>query len=127
MNMKIGIIGGTGLGNLGFSGKKEDIKMMTPYGIISDSITKGDYKGREIYVLPRHGRKHDINPSNVNYRANIWALKQLGVTHILAPTAVGSLREDYKPRDIVFTDQFIDFTKQRKSSFYDGSTEEYNN
>ena len=119
--MKIGIIGGTGLYDLNFMKDSRKIGLATPYGAPSDLITAGSYQGKEVYILPRHGEKHTINPSNVNYRANIHALKELGVTHILAPSAVGSLKENYKPGDLVFTDQFIDRTTQRRSTFYDNT------
>ena len=76
-------------------------------------------KDLEVVFIPRHGANHQFNPTNVNYRANIYAMKELGVTHIFAPSAVGSLQEDYKPGDMVFTDQFIDRTTKRISTFYE--------
>ena len=118
----IGIIGGSGLDDPQIipSAKKE--KVHTPYGATSDAITVGEVGGTKILVIPRHGADHSINPSNVNYRANIWALKELGATHILAPTACGSLRDDIKPGSLVFIDQFIDRTTRRMCTFYEGST-----
>lgn len=91
----------------------------TIYGDPSSPIVCGNLKGMEVCVLSRHGKKHEIPPSQVNYRANIWALKSLGCTHIIATTAVGSLKEEIKPGDFVILDQLIDFTKQRKITFYE--------
>ncbi|RLF18160.1 MAG: S-methyl-5'-thioadenosine phosphorylase, partial [Thermoprotei archaeon] len=92
----------------------------TPYGPPSDEIIVGEFKGRRIAFLPRHGRGHVVPPHMINYRANIWALKTLGVERIIAVSAVGSLREDYRPGDFVVPDQFIDFTKNRTYTFFDG-------
>lgn len=117
---KIGILGGTGVYDPEILEGSRTMDVSTPFGKPSDSITTGHLGHHELFILPRHGSRHTINPGNVNYRANIHALKQLGVTHILAPSAVGSLREDFKPGDIVLTDQFIDRTAGRRSSFYDG-------
>jgi len=119
--MAIGIIGGTGVYDPNLLEDSEQIKINTPYGPTSDLVTTGKFKGKEIVIIPRHGVKHTINPSNVNYRANIYALKQLGVTHLLAPSAVGSLKEEIKPGHFVFTDQFIDRTYDRKRTFYVGN------
>jgi 5'-methylthioadenosine phosphorylase len=121
MAIKAGIIGGSGVYDPGMLEGIEKIKVHTPYGATSDLITSGKLKEREVFFIPRHGPNHVINPSNVNYRANIYALKKLGVTHILAPSAVGSLNEGMKPGDFVFTDQFIDRTYKRETSFYTGS------
>jgi 5'-methylthioadenosine phosphorylase len=116
----IGIIGGTGVYDSGLFSDKKDIKVFTPYGEPSDLITVGEYAGRKVAFLPRHGKGHRIPPHGINFRANIWALKQLGVRRIVAPSAVGSLSYDYKPGDIALPDQFIDFTKSRQYTFYDG-------
>jgi 5'-methylthioadenosine phosphorylase len=116
----IGIIGGTGVYDSGLFSDKKEIKVFTPYGEPSDLITIGEYAGRRVAFLPRHGRGHRIPPHGINFRANIWALKQLGVRRIVAPSAVGSLGYDYKPGDIALPDQFIDFTKSRQYTFYDG-------
>jgi 5'-methylthioadenosine phosphorylase len=116
--VKIGIIGGTGFDENIFEDEKK-IEKSTPYGKPSDKIITGKYKGVEVVFIPRHGAKHTINPTNVNYRANISALKDLGVTHILAPTACGSLRENMKPGDFIMPDQFIDRTTKRIQTFYD--------
>ena len=120
MQAEIGIIGGTGLYDPELLKNVEEVKVDTPYGDPSDSITIGDLAGRRVAFLPRHGKKHTIRPTDVNSRANIFALKKLGVTRILAPSAVGSLKEDYKPGDVVFVDQFIDRTTKREQSFYTG-------
>lgn len=119
MAMKIGIIGGSGLDNPNLLENYEEREVETKYGKPSGKIVCGKISGIDVCILPRHGKKHDISPSQVNYRANIAALKMLGCSHILATSAVGSLKEEIAPGDLVFPDQFIDFTKQRKTSFYD--------
>src|SRR5262245_13621730 len=116
----IGIIGGTGVYDPGLFSAKHQIKVHTPYGEPSDLVTIGEYSGVKVAFIPRHGRGHRIPPHSINSRANIWALKQLGVKRIIAPSAVGSLQENYKPGDIAIPDQFVDFTKKRKYTFYDG-------
>jgi 5'-methylthioadenosine phosphorylase len=118
MQAEIGIIGGTGLYDPKLLKNVEEVTMDTPYGAPSDAITIGELAGRCVAFLPRHAKKHTIRPTDVNSRANIFALKKLGVQRILAPSAVGSLKEDYKPGDIVFVDQFIDRTTKREQSFY---------
>jgi 5'-methylthioadenosine phosphorylase len=115
-----GIIGGTGVYDPGLFTAKREIKVHTPYGEPSDLVTIGEYSGVKVAFIPRHGKGHRIPPHSINSRANIWALKQLGVTRIIAPSAVGSLQEGYKPGDIAIPDQFIDFTKKRQYTFYDG-------
>ena len=117
---EIGIIGGTGVYDPGLFSDRREIKVHTPYGEPSDAITIGDYSGVKVAFIPRHGRGHRIPPHRINSRANIWALKQLGVKRIIAPSAVGSLQQEYKPGDIAIPDQFIDFTKGRQYTFYDG-------
>ncbi|MBU0667088.1 MAG: S-methyl-5'-thioadenosine phosphorylase [Nanoarchaeota archaeon] len=117
--MKIGIIGGSGVYDPGMLTNIKKVKLHTPYGATSEIITSGKFENIDAFFISRHGANHEINPTNVNYRANIWALKELGVTHILAPSAVGSLKEEYKPGDMVFTDQFIDKTTKRISTFYE--------
>ncbi len=119
VNVKIGIIGGSGLDNPKLLENYEEKQVETPYGKPSSSIVCGKISGIDVFILARHGKKHEIPPSQVNYRANIAALKMIGCTHILATSAVGSLKEEIKPGDLVFPDQFIDMTKQRKSTFYD--------
>jgi 5'-methylthioadenosine phosphorylase len=118
MQAEIGIIGGTGLYDPELLKNIEEITVDTPYGAPSDSITTGELGGRRVAFLPRHGKKHTIRPTDINVRANIFALKKLGVQRILAPSTVGSLREEYKPGDIAFIDQFIDHTTRREQSFY---------
>lgn len=116
----IAIIGGTGVYDPGLLKDKRELKVYTPYGDPSDFITIGNYAGRRIAFIPRHGKGHRIPPHKINARANIWALKELGVTRILAPAAVGSMRTELKPGHIAIPDQFVDFTKSRQYSFYDG-------
>ncbi|MGH7992212.1 MAG: S-methyl-5'-thioadenosine phosphorylase [Limisphaerales bacterium] len=109
---RIGIIGGTGLYNLeGFTGQKW-VKVKTPFGLPSDDLLTGKLAGRNVVFLARHGRGHRILPSELNHRANIWAMKKLGVAWIISVSAVGSLQEKYKPCDIVLVDQFLDRTKR---------------
>ena len=116
----IAIIGGTGVYDPELLIDTKKIKIATPYGAPSDLITIGTFCGKRIAFIPRHGFNHYLPPHKVPYRANIWALKQLGVTRIIGPSAVGSLNEKIPPGDIVITDQFIDFTKNRDYTFYDG-------
>ena len=118
-DIKIAIIGGTGLDDPDLFEHIEDKNIETPYGKPSDPIKIAMHKDMKLAFLARHGKKHNIQPSSVNYRANIWALKELGVERIISCSAVGSLQELYKPGDIVFPDQFIDFTKKRDYTFYD--------
>ncbi len=115
---RIGVIGGSGI--YGIFEPMESLKVHTPYGAPSDDVQIGKLGDIEIAFIPRHGRGHRIPPHRVNYRANIYALKSLGVERIVAVSAVGSLREDYRPGDIVIVDQYIDFTKKRDYTFYDG-------
>jgi len=118
MQAEIGIIGGTGLYDPKLLKNIQDITVDTPYGTPSDSITVGELEGKCVAFLPRHGKRHTIRPTDINVRANIFALKKLGVKRILAPSTVGSLREEYHPGEIVFCDQFIDRTTRREQSFY---------
>jgi len=118
MQAEIGIIGGTGLYDPKLFKNVKEITLDTPYGAPSDAITVGELSDRRVAFLPRHGKKHTIRPTDVNSRANIFALKKLGVQRILAPSAVGSLKEELKPGDLVFVDQFIDRTTRREQSFY---------
>ena len=109
---RVGIIGGSGLYHLeGFTGQKW-ISIKTPFGPPSDDLLSGRLKDRDVVFLPRHGRGHRILPTELNHRANIWALKKLGVAWIISVSAVGSLQARYKPCHIVFPDQFLDRTKQ---------------
>lgn len=119
MEAKIAVIGGSGLDDPGLMSDIEEKDIETPYGKPSSNLVMGKIEGRETVVLARHGKKHSIYPTGVNYRANIYALKEVGCTHILATTAVGSLREEIKPGDLVFLDQFIDQTKHRALTFHE--------
>jgi 5'-methylthioadenosine phosphorylase len=115
----IGIIGGSGLDNPDIFSNPRDEKVSTPYGDPSSPLKRGTIGGVEVALLARHGREHTIPPTEVNFRANIAALKAAGCTHILATTAVGSLREEIHRGDLIIADQFIDFTKQRKMTFFE--------
>ena len=117
--VKIGIIGGSGLDDPKLITNFEEKELDTPYGKPSSKITCGKINNVDVCILARHGKSHDIPPSLVNYRANIYALKMLGCDYILATSAVGSLRDEIKPGNLVFPNQFIDFTRQRKMTFYD--------
>ncbi|MDR2376504.1 MAG: S-methyl-5'-thioadenosine phosphorylase [Treponema sp.] len=116
---RIGVIGGSGLDNPDILTNSRDEEFSTPYGAPSSLLKRGTIGGTDVVLLARHGREHTIPPSQVNYRANIAALKASGCSHILATTAVGSLREDIHRGDLVIVDQFIDFTRQRKMSFHE--------
>jgi 5'-methylthioadenosine phosphorylase len=121
MSNHIAIIGGTGLYKMeGFS-LEEEIIIHTPFGHPSDAIMSGSIAGRKVYFLPRHGKGHTILPHEINHRANIWALKSLGVSYIICVTAVGSLQEKYAPRDIVLFDQFYDRTSRRNEHTFFGN------
>ncbi|MDH5711699.1 MAG: S-methyl-5'-thioinosine phosphorylase [Gammaproteobacteria bacterium] len=115
----IAIIGGTGLDKLPALQDVHEIKVDTPYGATSNVLKKGRIGDNEIIFLPRHGENHSIAPHEINYRANIWALKQQGVTHILAINAVGGISEKMSPEKIVFPDQIIDYTHSRQHTFSD--------
>jgi len=115
----VGIIGGSGLDNPDILKDAYDETATTLYGEPSSPLKHGTINGVNVILLARHGRQHTIAPSGVNYRANISALKAAGCTHILATTAVGSLKEEIDRGDLVIIDQFIDFTKQRKMTFFD--------
>lgn len=117
----IGIISGSGLDDPNILERSSEVSIQTPYGTPSSKIKEGKISGQDVAILARHGINHSISPSNINFQANIWALKEIGCTHILATTAVGSLREKIKPGDIVFPDQFIDHTKMRLATFFDGN------
>ncbi|HSB31967.1 MAG TPA: MTAP family purine nucleoside phosphorylase, partial [Candidatus Sulfobium mesophilum] len=106
--IKVAIIGGSGLDDPGLMKEIKEKKVKTPYGNPSSALTIGRIRGVDTVILSRHGKDHSIYPTGVNYRANIHALKKEGCTHILATTAVGSLREKIRPGDLVFVDQFID-------------------
>lgn len=116
--IKIGIIGGSGMDDPKLMQNKKDKRVKTPYGSPSSALTTGKINGTDVVILARHGKDHSIYPTGVNFRANVYSLKQEGCTHILATTAVGSLREKIRPGDLVFVDQFIDFTKHRLLTFH---------
>ena len=116
---KLAIIGGSGLYNIEGLSNVESLKIKTPWGDPSDELTKALFKSKEVIFLPRHGRGHFISPTKINFRANIDALKQLGVTDIVSISAVGSLKEDLKPGMFVIVDQFIDRTFARNKTFFD--------
>ena len=116
---KLAIIGGSGLYDVEEFKEREFLKINTPWGKPSDKILKIKYKENEVYFLPRHGRGHFISPTNINFRANIDSLKQLGVTDIVSVSAVGSLKENLSPGTFVIVDQFIDRTFSRKKTFFD--------
>lgn len=119
MAIKVAIIGGSGLDNPNLIRDIEEMVVETPYGKPSSPLVTGKISGVDAVVLARHGPDHTIYPTGVNYKANIYALKEAGCTHILATTAVGSLREAIRPGDLVFVDQFIDQTKHRPLTFHD--------
>ena len=114
----IGIFGGSGF--YSFLDKIEEVEIKTPYGEPSDKLLLGDINGKQVAFLPRHGRKHSIPPHKVNYRANVWAMKEIGVTRIISPCAVGCLQREIKPGDFVISDQYVDRTSGRIDTFYDG-------
>ena len=116
---EIGIFGGSGFYEFA-EGSVEEIKVDTPYGPPSDKIALMTVAGRRVAFLPRHGKSHSLPPHKVPYRANLWALKSLGVSRVLAPSAVGSLQAHIAPGDFVIVDQFIDRTSGRADTFYDG-------
>lgn len=116
---QVGIIGGTGFYSL-LTGEVSEAWIETPYGPPSDKVTVGKVGGRTVAFLPRHSKGHTIPPHKINYRANIWALKSLGVTDIIAPNACGSLQNHVKPGEFVICDQFVDRTSGRIDTFYDG-------
>ncbi len=116
---KLAIIGGSGLYDVEEFKEREFLKLNTPWGKPSDDILKIKYKEQEMCFLPRHGRGHSISPTNINFRANIDALKQLGVTDIVSVSAVGSLKESLPPGKFVIVDQFIDRTFARNKTFFD--------
>ncbi len=117
----IGIIGGSGIYNLSNIKVLDRFEINTPFGTPSDLISKIKVQDQEMLFLPRHGSGHSFAPTQVNYRANICAMKMLGATGILSFSACGSLREEFKPGDFVLVDQFIDHTKMRTSTFFDDS------
>lgn len=118
-SIPLAVIGGSGLYAIQELKDTREITMRTPFGNPSDRLMAGTLEGTRVVFLPRHGRGHRINPSEVNFRANIYALKQLGVEQIISVSACGSLREELHPRDMVFPDQLFDRTKARASTFFE--------
>jgi len=118
MEADIGIIGGTGIYDPGMFRNVKNVRIDIPYGEPSDYYYLGEFQGKNVAFLPRHGKEHTIPPHDINFRANISGFEQLGVTRILASCATGSLKKKYKPGDIVILDQFIDWKKTR-TTFYD--------
>jgi len=119
-NGRIGIIGGSGLYNIEGIKDVKDVEVETPFGVPSDKFTIGTLEGKSVVFLPRHGRSHNILPGELNFRANIYGMKKLGVERIIAVSAVGSMKEEIKPLDIVIPDQFIDRTRGRTDTFFGG-------
>ena len=118
MSAEIGVFGGSGFYSL--LDDVREIKVDTPYGPPSDSVMLAEVAGRKVAFLPRHGRNHTIPPHMINYRANVWAFHKLGVKAVISPCAVGSLQRHVAPEHIVLADQFVDRTKGRADTFYDG-------
>lgn len=116
---KVGIIGGSGLGDALAKTKGETVEVDTPFGRPSSPIVQANWDGTDIAILQRHGVGHVYNPSTVNYRANLFALKAMGCTHVIASGAVGSLREEIRPKDLVICDQVIDKTHKRAGTFFE--------
>ena len=117
-DVEIGVIGGSGF--YSFLDEITEVTVDTPYGAPSDSLMVGEVAGRKVAFLPRHGRQHSLPPHRINYRANLWALRTLGVRQVIAPCAVGSLRPELGPGALVVPDQFVDRTYGRDQTFYDG-------
>ncbi|WP_419995692.1 S-methyl-5'-thioadenosine phosphorylase [Streptomyces boninensis] len=115
---EIGVIGGSGF--YSFLDDVTEVAVDTPYGPPSDSLFVGEVAGRRVAFLPRHGRKHHLPPHGINYRANLWALRSLGVRQVLGPCAVGGLRPEYGPGTLLVPDQLVDRTKARTQTYYDG-------
>ncbi|MEV6313796.1 S-methyl-5'-thioadenosine phosphorylase [Streptomyces sp. NPDC051776] len=115
---EIGVIGGSGF--YSFLDDVTEVTVDTPYGAPSDSLFLGEISGRRVAFLPRHGRKHHLPPHRINYRANLWALRSLGVRQVLGPCAVGGLRPEFGPGTLLVPDQLVDRTKGRTQTFYDG-------
>ena len=115
----IGIIGGSGLYHIDGLEKVREVRVRTPFGAPSDALVVGNVGGVRVVFLSRHGRGHRTNPSSINYRANIYALKSVGVTQVISVSAVGSMKDSIHPGDVVLPDQFIDLTKRRVSTFFE--------
>ena len=118
MKAEIGVFGGSGF--YSFLEDVQELEADTPYGKPSHTLAVAEVGGRKVAFMPRHGSKHTLPPHMINYRANMWAMKELGVSRIIAPCAAGSLQAGVKPGDFVICDQFVDRTSARKDTFYDG-------
>ena len=118
VSAKLGVFGGSGFYSIDNLKNVQELSIDTPYGKTSDALLIGELEGIETVFLARHGRHHIFTPSEVPYRANIWAMKSLGVKWIISASAVGSLREEIKPLDMVLPDQFIDRTNNRPMTFF---------
>ncbi|WP_446040826.1 S-methyl-5'-thioadenosine phosphorylase [Streptomyces sp. SID1121] len=117
-NAEIGVIGGSGF--YSFLEDVTEVEVDTPYGAPSDSLFLGEIAGRRVAFLPRHGRAHNLPPHRINYRANLWALRSVGVKQVLGPCAVGGLVPEYGPGTLLVPDQLVDRTKARTQTYYDG-------
>jgi 5'-methylthioadenosine phosphorylase len=115
---EIGVIGGSGLHAIAHESRSEEVVLSTPWGPPSGALRVGTVAGRRVAFLARHGEGHVLLPSEINYRANVWAMRMLGVTRIVSASAVGSLREEMRPRDFVVVDQFVDRTTRRASTYF---------
>jgi 5'-methylthioadenosine phosphorylase len=116
----VGVIGGSGLYDIEGLTAVREMRVRTPFGTPSDAIVVGILDGTRVAFLSRHGRGHRLSPSEINYRANIYALKSLGVSRVISISAVGSMKDSIRPGDVVLPDQFIDLTKRRAGSFFEG-------
>jgi 5'-methylthioadenosine phosphorylase len=119
MSHVLGVLGGSGLYDLPGLERVEEIAVETPYGAPSDKVVRGYLGNTCLLFLPRHGRGHRVPPHGINFRANVCALKKLGATHLVSVSAVGSMKEEIAPGDLVVVDQYIDLTKRRVSTFFD--------
>ena len=117
-NAKLGVFGGSGFYSIENLKNIKELSIKTPYGETSDTLRVGDLEGMEVVLLARHGRNHTYTPTEVPYRANVWAMKSMGVKWIISASAVGSLKKEIKPLDMVLPDQFIDRTKNRPITFF---------
>ena len=117
-DIRIGVIGGSGLYKMEGMTVREERRIETPFGEPSDAYILGELDGRGVAFLPRHGRGHRLTPSELNFRANVWGLKSLGAEWLVSVSAVGSMRDEIQPLDLVVPDQFVDLTKRRLSSFF---------
>lgn len=115
---KVGVFGGSGFYE--FLDNIQEVRVETPYGMPSDNIFIGEIGGHKVAFMPRHGRNHTIMPHLINYRANVWAMKSIGVQRVISPCAAGSLQKHVKPGDFVICDQFVDWTDGRKSTIFEG-------